>query len=122
SAVVVRHGFRSCQLVNHAPYYLDTLQKIVNANVFVRPVRIRSGIAGPERRHRRRWLRHTTHSAHWSTRRIHRIDERRLAMNFSRRLNHRTRNTRLRRRLRQWRTSELDDLDISKPAHIEMFA
>src|ERR1051325_3022411 len=121
SGVFVTHPTRS-QFVNHASDQLDAAQKIVDADVFVWSMRIRAGVTRAERRHRSRRLRDSTDRSYWSTRRIHRIDHRRLAEDFGSRFDDRARDTRLRRRLREWRTAQLDDLNISKTTNVEMLA
>src|ERR1051325_7915943 len=87
--------------MNYASDQLDAAQKILDANVLVWTMRIRTGVTRAERRHRHRRLRDTTHRADWPTRRIHRINNRTLAEDFRSRLDHRPSDARLHRRLRQ---------------------
>src|ERR1043165_1132451 len=108
--------------MNHASDQFNAAQKILDANVLVWTMRIRSGVTRAKRRHWYGRLRNTADRAHWSTRRIHRINHRALAEDFRSRLDHRARHARLRRRLRERRTAELDDLNVSETAHVEVFA
>src|SRR5687768_1909595 len=113
---VVMHCFRPRsrrgKFMDYASDELDVLQEIVDSNILIWSMRIRSGVAGSKRHYRYRGLCYTAHCADWPTRRIHRIDERWFAINFSRSLDHCAGNARLCRRLREGRTSQLDDLDI----------
>ena len=70
--------------------------KIVNANVFIRAMWVRSGVRRAKRGYGRRRLRHATNRTHWSPRRTHRIHNRRYSVNLMRRLYDGSRDPRLR--------------------------
>ena len=63
--------------VNHATDELDTLQEIVQPNVFVRTMRIRSGITVPKlKQPASAEYRDSAHRSHRTARWVHRIDDR----------------------------------------------
>ncbi len=45
-----RFGFSFGKLVDYAAYHANALKKIINANVFIGTMRIRSGVADAKRR------------------------------------------------------------------------
>src|SRR5262245_42020899 len=93
------------QPVNHAPDEFDTLQKVLDANVLIGTMWVRSGVAGPKRGYWCRRIVAAAYGTHWPTCRIHWIDQRRLPVDLGGRFDHRPRDSRLRRRLGQRRAT-----------------
>ena len=80
------------QMMNDAPEEFDALQKIFEADVLVGAMRIRGGVARAEGDDRHGWISRAADDADRATRRIERIDNWRLTVNFRRRFNRRPRN------------------------------
>src|SRR6266480_5168425 len=77
-----RLGLSFAEFVYYAPNKLDALQKIVDANILIRPVGIGSGVADAERGNGCGRRRDSANGPYWPTGRIHRINERWNTINF----------------------------------------
>src|SRR5205085_5202532 len=110
------------EAINDAPEVFDALDEITDAYVLVRPVRVRAGVSDAEGDDGRGRQVHAADRADRATRRIERIDNRRLAVNLRRGFNRRPRDGRSAGRLSEWGARDLYDLYVVKLACVQMCA
>ena len=110
------------EALDDATEVFDAADEVVEAYVLVGAVRVRAEVAEAERDDRSRRRLRAAERADGAARRVNRIDDGRLAVDFLSRLNRGARDRRGGRRLRVWLAAEFDDLDVREAAPVEMLA